>query len=295
MADFILMLGTGTYDLAGAPAASTYQIDLSPGSYALTGEALELDPSALVMMAGSVAITGQSLLLSRLPDPPTGLTAFAGDGLVTLNWNAAPLATGYNVYAGVSPGSLTLVTSITALSTILGGMNTVPLYMKVTATSTLGEGVASAVISSTPTGGIQPLWGFDDEEMTFDNPNYTFDGLIFDPGGGGGGGGGGDITILSIEMELSEVVRGTVALFWSAQPPGSPANYDVQVNNVVVQQTALNAITISGLLVDTDYSIEVVGSRPGGVPVQSNIIHYRYGSTEIGYVDVPLTPVLAVE
>lgn len=90
--------------------------------------------------------------------------------------------------------------------------------------------------------------------------------------------------LAGIEMELTEVQRGVVQLQWRAQGGFQPTNYDVYVNGVVRINQSLTSLQISGLLVNTNYNIYVVGNATGLLPVSSNSITYRYGSTGIATV-----------
>jgi hypothetical protein len=126
------------------------------------------------------------------------------------------------------------------------------------------------------------LWYFDNAAMSFDNPGYLFDGTVPIPLG--------PAAIISIEMELSELVRGTINLAWLPTPYGSPATYAVYVNGQPQLTTQAQSAVVTGLLVDTSYLFYIVGPVNAFplVPVQSNAISYRFGSTEIQYTTVPL-------
>ena len=112
----------------------------------------------------SVTITA-SPVQGTAPGPPQNLTATAGTGQVTLNWQA-PASNGgvnissYRVYRGLTPGSETLLTSggcsglsavLTCTDTGLTGGQT--YYYKVSAVNAIGEGPQSNEASATPTGG----------------------------------------------------------------------------------------------------------------------------------------------
>ena len=100
------------------------------------------------------------------PSAPQNLTASAGTGQVTLNWQA-PSSTGgetltkYSVYRGTSSGTESLLTSgpcaslsgstLTCTDTGLTAGTT--YYYRVTASNPVGEGGQSNEVSATPTGG----------------------------------------------------------------------------------------------------------------------------------------------
>ncbi|MBN2044328.1 MAG: hypothetical protein JW757_04840 [Anaerolineales bacterium] len=82
-------------DLAGYIPEGTVLTDvLNGGTYAVIGGQLILDVEGTW---GVVLITPPGTDLTP-PDAPTGLTAAAGDGEVTLEWLASPGAVGYYVY-----------------------------------------------------------------------------------------------------------------------------------------------------------------------------------------------------
>jgi len=79
------------------------------------------------------------------PAAPTGLSAVAGNALVTLTWTAAPSATSYSIYRSTSQGSqgaLLGSTSTTSYSdtTVVNGTT---YYYVVTASNSAGQGPAS--------------------------------------------------------------------------------------------------------------------------------------------------------
>ena len=87
------------------------------------------------------------------PPAPTGLTATAGNGQVTLSWTGVAGATSYNVKQGTaSGGPYTTIASPTTPGAVSGGLtNGTTYYYVVTAVNGLGEGPNSAEASATPT------------------------------------------------------------------------------------------------------------------------------------------------
>ncbi|MGA2052570.1 MAG: autotransporter-associated beta strand repeat-containing protein, partial [Opitutales bacterium] len=87
------------------------------------------------------------------PSAPTGLTATAGNGNVTLNWTASSGATGYTVQRSTTSGGgyTTLATGVTS-STYKDttAVNGTTYYYVVVATNTAGSSDTSAQASSTP-------------------------------------------------------------------------------------------------------------------------------------------------
>jgi aryl-phospho-beta-D-glucosidase BglC (GH1 family) len=97
------------------------------------------------------------VVLGPVPAAPTGLTASAGDGWVSLSWNSS-LANGYNVYrATVSGGPYTQVANGLASITYTdyGVVDGTTYYYVVTAFNSYGEGPDSAEVSATPLSAYQ--------------------------------------------------------------------------------------------------------------------------------------------
>lgn len=92
--------------------------------------------------------------VSAAPSAPTGLDATAGNGSVTLKWNAATGATSYNVYRGTTPGgeSTTPVASgVTQASyTNTGLTNGTKYYFKIRAVNAVGMSPYSNEDSAIP-------------------------------------------------------------------------------------------------------------------------------------------------
>ena len=97
-----------------------------------------------------------------VPGAPTGLTAAAGDGQVTLSWTApgsggAPIS-GYNVYQGTSPDGeavtpVNRASLVTATSyKVTGLVNGSTYYFRVTAVNRVGQGQRSNEAKAIPVG-----------------------------------------------------------------------------------------------------------------------------------------------
>ncbi|HTY24810.1 MAG TPA: fibronectin type III domain-containing protein, partial [Desulfomonilaceae bacterium] len=85
--------------------------------------------------------------------PPTGLTAVAGNGSVTLRWTASPGATSYKIYRGTASGqegSTPIRTGITTTTYTDRVANGVTYYYEVSATSSAGTSPLSSEVSATP-------------------------------------------------------------------------------------------------------------------------------------------------
>jgi hypothetical protein len=97
---------------------------------------------------------------SPAPSAPTGLTAVAGDGVVTLSWNAVSGASSYNVIRGTTEGG-----PYTLTNGVAGGTSTnytdnsvsdgTPYYYVVTAVNAGGQGVDSNEAEALPLSAYQ--------------------------------------------------------------------------------------------------------------------------------------------
>jgi PKD repeat protein len=113
--------------------------------------------------SSSVTITA-SPVAGTAPGAPTGLTAKAGNGQVSLSWtppasNGGVNITSYRVYRGTTSGTETLLTSggcsglgAVTSCTDTGLTNGQAYYYKVTAVYAIGEGPRSNEATATPAG-----------------------------------------------------------------------------------------------------------------------------------------------
>src|SRR3954468_1877754 len=88
------------------------------------------------------------------PAAPTGMTAIALDGKVTLAWKPSTGATGYTVYRGTSPGSITSAVSPSGITdasyTDTTAVNGTTYYYAVKASSPDGQSGSEQVAGATP-------------------------------------------------------------------------------------------------------------------------------------------------
>ena len=89
------------------------------------------------------------------PGAPVSLAVTAGRGQASLTW-AAPTSnggspiTGYNVYVATAPGAPgTKVATVTSTSHVVTGLSNGTYYFRTTAVNAMGEGPASAQVSTT--------------------------------------------------------------------------------------------------------------------------------------------------
>jgi hypothetical protein len=143
------------------PAVATPRIDETPAAFRASFEAMRLAPAGSTARDGSISYA--ELLCIGAGAPPTGVTATAAPGQVTLTWNAALNATGYTVYRSTQPGVTQTSAGATAfpIAVPLPAAPAPPFtdpsaaagttyYYVVTSTNASGEGGISREVSATP-------------------------------------------------------------------------------------------------------------------------------------------------
>src|SRR6185436_20069648 len=91
------------------------------------------------------------------PPAPTGLTATVGNARVTLSWNLAAFATGYNLKRSTTNGGpYSIIASNLADTTYINTsfMPGTTYYYRVSALNSYGESSNSAQVAATPTNGL---------------------------------------------------------------------------------------------------------------------------------------------
>jgi hypothetical protein len=119
------------------------------GSHSLTAVARDASGKSTTTAAVSVNVN----------NAPAGLTAAAGNGQVTICWQAVSGATGYNVKRATTSGGpyTTAGSSGTTCFTNMGLANGTTYFYVVSATTSTFETANSAQVSATPTAGSPPL------------------------------------------------------------------------------------------------------------------------------------------
>jgi PKD repeat protein len=150
--------GDGSTSTAQNPS-HTYS---SAGTY--TATLTVTDSSSPAKTASSSVTITASPVQGTAPGAPTGLTASAGNGKVSLSWtapssNGGVNITSYRVYRGTASGTETLLTSggcsglgAVTSCTDTGLSNGQAYFYKVSAVNAIGEGPQSNEASATPAG-----------------------------------------------------------------------------------------------------------------------------------------------
>ena len=143
---------------------------------------------AAVTSAGEgTATSTASATPTSLPNPPHTLVATAGDGKVTLTWvqgtDGGAALSNHRVYAGTTPGSLTLLASTGSganTSFVVNGLaNGQTYHFHVTAVNARGESAPSNPASAAPASGAAPpgppqalaaAWGDGTVTLTWNAP-----------------------------------------------------------------------------------------------------------------------------
>jgi uncharacterized repeat protein (TIGR03803 family) len=91
-----------------------------------------------------------------IPAAPSGVTAVAGDGKVTLSWQAVRSANTYSIFQGSTPGgekATAVVSGIMGTTATVSGLpDGVTVYFTVAASNEAGTGSQSTEVSATPVG-----------------------------------------------------------------------------------------------------------------------------------------------
>lgn len=113
-------------------------------------------PVPLCGSTGTLPLPDSSASPAVIPSPPTGLTATAGDGQVTLIWNASSGATSYTVRSPTGEGFDVVQSGVTGTTFVHTGLtNGVPYSYTVSAANSAGESDPSTQVSATPAASVQ--------------------------------------------------------------------------------------------------------------------------------------------
>ena len=146
-------------------ANSYTQTGLANGTYFYVVTAVNASGESTASSQVSAAVTAPAAAVAgAVPQPPSTLTARAGDGQVGIVWNVSAGATSYNLYYSTNP-SVTVangvrIAGITTNSYHQSGLvNGTTYHYVVTAVNATGESAPSAEGSATPApvGRLEPL------------------------------------------------------------------------------------------------------------------------------------------
>ncbi len=152
----IVSYGTGSTAAAFIPSADL----ASSTTYALQVTSCVTPSVCITDNAGNALLSNASNTFTTetapvaTPAAPTGVTAVAGNGQVTVDWLAMNGATSYNIYfstvSGVTTSNGTQMLSVRNPAVNIGLTNGTTYYYIVTAVNGFGESPASAQVSGTP-------------------------------------------------------------------------------------------------------------------------------------------------
>ncbi|MCP5532304.1 MAG: autotransporter-associated beta strand repeat-containing protein [Akkermansiaceae bacterium] len=159
-----LLIVTGSYTAPASGTATlllTPQSGFGPGTYPLITGATGISAASFVI--GSTPPAGYSyaliasggtlsLVVTGPPAVPVGISIYARNGEIVLDWDAAPGAASYTVYKSTSPdsGFAPVTTTANTALTVTGLTNGTHYYFYLTATNGFGTGGQSEVVSATP-------------------------------------------------------------------------------------------------------------------------------------------------
>jgi len=119
------------------------------------GLPLAVGNNIIEIMASASGVSSQApVTLTRTPGKPAGLTAIAGKGEVTLQWNSIAEALSYNLYwstaANATPATATKVAGVSSPFAHTGLANDSTYYYFITAVNGPYESPASETVFATP-------------------------------------------------------------------------------------------------------------------------------------------------
>ena len=192
----------------------------------------------------NVVVTDASGTTPTAPSAPTGVTAAAGDGQVTLGWNASSGAGSYHVKRSTSSGgAYTTVGTVGSPGFVDGSVaNGTTYYYVVSAVNAVGESANSAEVSAVPQSGGPG------GEPTDGMEGYV--GFATLNGGTTGGAGGATVTV-NTGTELQNAING--------KDPNAPLT--IYVDGVI---TPANSPGLTKIDIKDTNNVSILGAAPYG-------------------------------
>jgi len=149
------VIGTVAYDVFAKKAIfiPSSNLDYST-TYTVTLTTAVTDMSGINMTAIAQWSFTTEASPTSIPFPPTGLSATAGNGQVSIAWNNIASATSYNIYwstnTGVTKTTGTMISNVSSPYVQTGLANGITYYYVVTAVNNYGESAESSQVSGAP-------------------------------------------------------------------------------------------------------------------------------------------------
>jgi RHS repeat-associated protein len=252
-----------SYTVTASPGGATASVSGAATSATVTGLTNGNSYTFTVTATTAVATSGASaasasIMLAPVPDPPTGVTAAAGNGRAIISWTApdtdnGEALTGYTVTT--SPGGATTSTSGSVIAATVTGLTNGTAYtFTVTAANAAGTSAASAPSSPVTPGSGTTLYAHDpDGRVT----------AVFD------GSGAGSKISYDADGNITSVTplpAGTLAVA-QVSPPAAAAGATVRIYGTGFGSSAAAAqVTIGGAAaaIQSLNQNEIVATVPSG-------------------------------
>ena len=213
-----------------------------------TGSSYTFTVTAVNASGESEGATSNSVTLSGVPDRPGGPTVTAGDGTLTVKWdapndNGSPI-TSYTVYATIAGSAANTCTTNGERTCIIKGLkNDQPYIVMVAATNANGSSQASPGVTGTPKATIQPP---DKPVISKAEPKQVGQSMVLDLSwilGKSGSSGWGTTTVRVGDQTLT--VAGGETYRQVSVTPGTTVNVSVSVTNLQGESATSDTRTVT--------------------------------------------------